>query len=155
MAIVIEDGTGVAGANSYATEAELTTYASDRGITVAGTAAQLLLVAMTYIESRSFKGNKNTAAQVLVWPRNSVWVDGFELDSDSIPQLLIDGQIEAALAHDAGNGPTNSIGRATKKEKLGDLEVEYMDSAAQAVINMSVNMKLGKLLLPGNKLVRT
>ena len=32
--IIVEDGTVVPGANSYASEAELTTYAADRGITL-------------------------------------------------------------------------------------------------------------------------
>ena len=36
--IVVETGSGSTAANSYASEAELATYASDRGLTVTGTA---------------------------------------------------------------------------------------------------------------------
>lgn len=156
MAIVVEDGSGTnSSANSYASEADLTAYAADRGVTVTGTASQLLLIAMDFIESRQFLGNKNTADQPLVWPRNSVWVDGFRLDSASIPQLLIGAQIEAALAVDAGNSPTSSVVRAVKSRKIDGLETVYMDNATTTTVNRALNVKLAKLLLPGNRLIRT
>lgn len=153
--IVVEDGTGKADSQTYATEQELADYAANRGVSITGVESELLLRAMDYIEARPFKGNKNTAAQALVWPRNSVRVDGFRLDSAEIPQLLKDAQMEAALAVDAGNNPSGTVARATKREKLDTMEVEYMDSAAPVAINRALNMKLSKLLRPGNRLVRT
>lgn len=153
--IIVEDGTGIANSETYVTEQELADYAANRGITLTGVEAELLTTAMDYIESRPFKGGKNTAAQALQWPRNGVWVDGFRVDSASIPQLLKDAQMEAALATDAGNNPSGTVDRATKREKLEGLEVVYMDGAAATKTNRALNMKLSKLVLPGNRLIRT
>lgn len=153
--IVIEDGSQVAGANSYATEAELTTYATDRGVTISGTASVLLVQAMDYIESRNYQGFKASSTQPLVWPRYGVMVDGYQLASDEIPQLLKDAQLETAISIDSGDNPTATIGRTTKREKLGDLELEYADSASAGNTYRAINSKLSKLLVPFNKLVRT
>lgn len=146
MTITVEDGTGLETSNSYASEAELTAYATDRGLTISGNNDELLLLAMDYIEAQNFKGNKGTKAQALQWPRTGVTVDSYAINSNEIPQLLKDAQMEAALAIDAGNSPLSNIDRATKKEKLGDLEVEYMDSASDSVIVRKISAKLDKLL---------
>lgn len=147
--IVIEDGTEVAGANSYASEAELSTYAADRGVTITGTPAILLIQAMDYIEQQNFKGEKNSNTQPLVWPRYGVWIDGFAIDSDTIPQLLKDAQMEAAISIDGSNDPLADIGREVKKQKLEGLEIEYMDGARQKTSNAKVDNKLRKLLKGG------
>ena len=52
MAITVEDGSGVAGANSYATVAQLMTYAASRGVELEikdHAAEVLLLKGMDYI----------------------------------------------------------------------------------------------------------
>jgi uncharacterized protein YunC (DUF1805 family) len=144
--IIVEDGSLVTGANSYISEADLTTYATDRGITITGTNAVLIIQAMDYIEQQSFKGFKFTEPQALVWPRAGVEVDSFLVDSDEIPTLLIEGLAETALAIDAGNSPLATVTRSTKLEKVGELEVEYMDNAVTTNIARTINNKLGKLL---------
>ncbi len=144
--IVIEDGTGLANSNSYASEAELSTYMSDRGLTLTGTAAVLLIQAMDYIEQQNFKGSKGTKAQALQWPRYGVTIDGYDIDTDEIPGDLKDAQMEAAISTDGGNNPSGNVGRSTKKEKLGDLEVEYMDGALNKVYLTAVETKLNKLI---------
>jgi hypothetical protein len=150
MAIVVEDGTGLANSNSYISEAELTTYATDRGITLVGTASANLLLSMDYIEQQPFKGYKYTDEQALQWPRGNVWIDGYEVDTDEIPQLLRDAQAEFAIAIDAGNNPLATESRATKKEKVGDLEVEYMDGARNSTYVAAGESKLTKLLTSGS-----
>jgi hypothetical protein len=147
--IVVEDGTGLANSNSYASEAQLATYAADRNVTVTGTASVLLITAMDYIEQQPFKGNKNTKEQALQWPRFSVWIDSYSIDSDEIPLLLLEAQMEAALAVDAGNNPSGTVDRATKREKLDTLEVEYMDGARDQEFNRALETKLRKLLRVG------
>lgn len=147
--IVVEDGTGKTDSNSYASEAQLSTYAADRNVTVTGTAAVLLVTAMDYIEQQPFKGNKNTKEQALQWPRFSVWIDSYSIDSDEIPVLLLEAQMEAALAVDAGNNPSGTVDRATKREKLDTLEVEYMDGARDQEFNRALETKLRKLLRAG------
>jgi hypothetical protein len=147
--IVVEDGTGLANSNSYASEAQLTTYAADRNVTVTGAAAVLLITAMDYIEQQPFRGNKNTKEQALQWPRFSVWIDSYSIDSDEIPLLLLEAQMEAALAVDIGNNPSGTVDRATKREKLDTLEVEYMDGARDQEFNRALETKLRKLLRVG------
>lgn len=148
--IVVEDGTQVSGANSYITEAELATYASDRGVTVAGTAAILLIEAMDYIESLSYKGYKLTETQALVWPRGDVYVDGYYIDQDEIPQLLKDSQAEVALAIDAGNGPLDNLERKVESESVDSISITYANNSSSDVIVRKIDAKLRKLLANGN-----
>ena len=148
--IVVEDGTIVSGANSYVSEADLTTYATDRGVTLSTSTAVLLILAMDYVESLDFIGYQYTEDQALSWPRTEAKKDGiYWYDSNEIPQKLIDGLCEVALAIDAGNSPADNLERATKREKVGDLEVEYMDSANSSVIVRKINNKLKDLLVNG------
>jgi hypothetical protein len=51
--MVVEDGTGLANANSYASEATLDTYTDDRGITLASGDAEAALVRATAAWMRS------------------------------------------------------------------------------------------------------
>lgn len=55
MAIVVEDGTGVSGANSFVSLADARTYAADRGVTLSeddAALSPLLHKAMDYLESK-------------------------------------------------------------------------------------------------------
>lgn len=146
VAIVVETGTGASNSNSYVSEADLTTYATDRGITIAGTNADLIIQAMDYLESKDFKGDKGTDAQALQWPRLNVVIDGYYVDSDAIPKLLIDAQCEIAISIDGGTNPLTTIDRETKSEKVGDIEVTYMDSAASQSYLTAAETKLAKLV---------
>lgn len=144
--IVVEDGTGLTNSNSYVSEAELTTYATDRGVTISGTNAVLLIQSMDYIESQDFKGYKYSEEQALQWPRGNVSIDGYLIDVDEIPTLLKEAQMETALSIDAGTNPMASVGRATKREKVDVIEVEYMDNAAESVYITAAETKLTKLV---------
>lgn len=145
MSTIVETGSIVTGANSYVSDADFATYASDRGITVTGTAAQLLLRAALYVEQLSFKGDKKTKAQRMQWPRYGVIIDGFSIESDEIPQQLIDLQCEVALAIDGGDDPLGTIDRSVKREKVDVIEVEYMDNAAPFAINRKIKALESKL----------
>ena len=147
--IIIEDGTVVSGANSYVTEAELTTYAADRGITLTAATDVLLIKAMDYIESLSFIGTKYSKGQALQWPRSNVYIDGFYFVPTIIPPALQTGQIATALAIDSDNGPLATVGRSTKREKVDVIEVEYMDSAAAQPIVKTINAAMRKILVSG------
>lgn len=150
MAIIVEDGSIVTGANSYTSEAELTAYAADRGVTLTAAESVLLIKAMDYLETLSYIGTKKTAAQPLQWPRTGVTIDGYSFASDAIPSQLKAAQLALAVSIDAGADPLATIDRATKREKVDVLEVEYMDNAASKAIISSVNAQLAKLLAGGN-----
>ena len=58
MALIIEDGTVVAGANSFATDAELQAYAAVRQVSLPAAQAEreaLLITAIDYIVSKEPK----------------------------------------------------------------------------------------------------
>lgn len=148
--IVVEDGTGKTDANSYVSEAELSTYATDRGVTISGAASVLLIQAMDYIEQQPFQGEKHTETQALQWPRAWVVIDGFAVNSDEIPQLLKDCVCEAAIAIDGGTNPLANESRATKMEKVGDIAVEYTDTARNVTYLKALETKLTKLLRKGS-----
>lgn len=149
MAIIVEDGTIVANANSYVSEADLTAYATQRGITLTAGKEQLLIKAMDYLETLNYIGTKKTEGQSLQWPRDEVYIDGYYIESTTIPQELKNAQMMLAIEIDSGNNPLSTIDRATKKEKVDVLEVEYMDNAASTAIIRSVSSMLRKLLKPG------
>ena len=153
--IVVEDGTVVAGANSYVTEAELTTYAADRGVTLAAATDVLLIKAMDYIESLAFIGDKSSEGQALQWPRNSVYIDGYYVESTTIPAALKTGQIATALAINSEDSPLATVERATKREKVDVIEVEYMDSAAAQPIVKTINAAMRKILAGGGSSTTT
>lgn len=145
--IVVETGAQISGANSYVSEADLTTYATDRGITISGDTAELLIQAMDYIENLDFKGYRLTEDQALEWPRSEVpKFDIYWYDTDEIPQLLIDGLCEVALAIDAGNSPLSNIDKSVKREKVDVLEIEYRDGGNDTVIVRKIMNKLKDLL---------
>jgi hypothetical protein len=149
MAIVVENGTVVAGANSYVTEAELTDYASERGITLSGTPSVLLIKAMDYLESLNFIGTKHIEEQPLQWPRDEVYVDTYYIERETIPKELKTGQMVTAIAIDQNLDPLRSVARATKRAKADTVEVEFMDNAASETIVRTINAALRKLIANG------
>ncbi|MEM1189939.1 MAG: DnaT-like ssDNA-binding protein [Pseudomonadota bacterium] len=133
MAIVVEDGTGVAGANSYASVAQLYEYAAARGTLLEvdqETAESLLTRAMDYMEDqfgRRWQGDRASATQELAWPRVNVWVDNIRLDGNSIPRNLQYGQLAAAIEanfQDLQPNPTAAV----KRQKVDTIEVEYANN---------------------------
>ena len=153
--IIVEDGTVVPGANSYASEAELTTYAADRGVTLTAATDVLLIKAMDYIESLAFIGDKHKESQPLQWPRDEVYIDRYYIERETIPKELKNGVYTAALAIDAELDPLRIIERATKREKVDVIEVEYMDSAAAQPIVKTINAAMRKILAGGGSSTTT
>ena len=144
--IVVETGAGLTNSNSYVSEADLATYAGDRGVTLTGTAAVLLTQAMDYLESKNFNGTKSNIDQALQWPRYGVELDAYLVLSDAIPQLLKESEMEIAIAIDGGVNPLANQGRETTKEKVGDLEVEYSTSSRPSTYLTAAETKVAKLV---------
>ena len=147
--IIVENGTVVAGANSYVSEAGLLEYANARNVVLTTATDVLIIKAMDYIESLSFIGDKHKEAQPLQWPRDEVYIDRYYIERETIPKELKKGVYTAALAIDAELDPLRIIERATKREKVDVIEVEYMDSAASQTIVRTISSALYKILRPG------
>jgi hypothetical protein len=150
--IVVETGAIISGANSYVSAADLTTYGTDRGVTIsAANPEDLIIEAMDYIESLEFIGDQYTEDQALVWPRSgAVKKKHWTYDTNEIPQALIDGLCEVALAIDAGNSPIANIDRTTIREKVGPVEVEYKAGSSSSTVVKKINTKLNELLVAGS-----
>lgn len=147
MTIIIEDGSIVPGANSYASETELTAYATQRGITLSGGAEALLIQSMDYAETQSFQGSRVIATQSLQWPRNGVYIDGFLVANNEIPAQLKTAQIVTAIAIDQGNSPNAVIERGIKREKIDVIETEYQDNAISNAIDPKIAAAFSSLIL--------
>lgn len=139
MAILVEDGTIIAGANSYATTAYLETYAESMGESFTIDAEVLINKSALYVESLNHKGLKLTKGQSMQYPRKGVVIDGFAVLTTEIPTLLKTLQCEVAIAINAGNDPLSTIDRAVKREKVGPIEVEYADNAAPFAYNRRIS----------------
>lgn len=129
MALTIEDGTGKPDSDSYATAAELVTYAANYGVTVPVTeAAQeaLLRRAAVQMNGLSWKGERTVPGQALAWPRSGVCVHGEELASDTIPREILYGQMALAaeiLTYDAA--PPATAKGAVTEETVDVITVKY------------------------------
>ncbi len=148
MALVIEDGSIVTGANSYVTTTELTTYATARGITISADEEELLIKAMDFLEAQAFIGFKFTQDQPLQWPRVDVVIDGYLFDSDDIPEELKKGQIEIALAIDNGQDPQADVPRLKSSVQVGEIAVSYEKGQGTTLVR-KISNSLYKLLKSG------
>jgi len=152
VTLVIEDGSIVTGANSYVDDAEYVAYALARGKTIGSdaTAREIeLILAMDYIESfrDQFKGVKVQFDQPLQWPRSGVYIDGYIVDFDSIPQELKDAQMEAGIVGNSTNLLKSGTNQNIAKEKLGDMEIEYFNGGSwESVQTDNIDAKFNVLL---------
>ena len=153
MALVVEDGTKISGSNSYVSRADYIAYASSIGVTVTDdeTADQQLIKAAEYIDyfEQNLMGYRVERDQSMSFPRIGLMIDGWTWNSDEIPEIVKDAQMQFALdvknGDDLYNRPNNP-NQLVKRERVeGAIEIEY------AVVNGSSNTdKLSK----GDSLLR-
>lgn len=136
MALVIEDGTIVAGANSYIEVQDAKSYATARGVDL-GTddniTEQRLLQAMDYLESLRYKGVRtNPEEQVLAWPRYNVIYDGHTFDPDLVPTRVKNAQAQlvielfnGVMIFSSSSATTEAGAKFVKRKKVDVLETEY------------------------------
>jgi hypothetical protein len=159
MTLVVEDGTGLANANTYASVEEFTTFMTDRGETTIAEADEdqkevALIKSADYMMQKYrmlWKGSRAQTDQRLDWPRRGVDVPDFFdpffrdlsniplsfqdtlfVPENEVPQSIKEGQMLIAKETFSGDQSSGSLqgslGRVTKREKLGVLEVEYFNS---------------------------
>lgn len=148
MAIAVEDGTIVAGAESYITVADADTWHSNRGNTAwaalaTGAKEQALRKAadhMLQVYGLRWQGDRVSASQALDWPREGVEAFGFEVNADVVPEAVANACAEFALRSLSAD-LTPDVTRRTLREKVGPIEVEYDPNSPalpdyQAIDNM-------------------
>ncbi len=124
---------------AYSTTAELTAYATARGVTLTSDLDVLITKASDYIESLSYQGDRYVLEQVNAWPRMNVVIDNYLIPSDIVPQGIKNAEMQVAIEIESGNNPIGNVDRAVKQESLGDLSVTYMDSASDKTRLNTVN----------------
>lgn len=131
MALVIEDGTNVAGANSFVTVVELRAFAEPRGITVpaADVDAEVLLIKATdYLNSieAQFQGRRYyySNGQPLCFPRDGVYIFDRYIGNE-IPTDLKNGQCQLAIDAESNNLQAPGTGREIIEDKIGPLNTKY------------------------------
>ncbi len=150
--LIIEDGTNVASANSFATTAELEAYATLRGLTIPALhddLEPLLVKAADYLFSLEddFKGSRTNTTQVMPFPRD--YITMFDLDiSGTIPEILKQAQCRIAYDAIANDLQATGSGRVIKKEGVGPLVVEYGDDGvSDPQVNLDAALTILKPLL--------
>ena len=100
MALIVEDGTGVVGANSFASVATIRALADARGdhLAPASDAAveRYAIKAMDMLQGfrARYQGAKTypTTINPLQWPRTGVKIDCEAIGADAVPQQMVDAQ---------------------------------------------------------------
>lgn len=135
MTITVEDGSGIAGANSYASLSDFRAYATLRGLTIPAddTAAEALLIraadvmnGIKWLPGDSLE-HKTYPDAYLAWPRSDVWLRGNLIASDVVPQSIVSGQMALAVEihADDANPPETAVGPVTLERVEGAVTVEY------------------------------
>ena len=134
--LIIEDGTGVPNANTYATLAEYKDYLTMYNNTAALAKTDEALVASLlsgadYLNTYKFKGVQSTQMQGLVWPRGEVFLrdDPLPLPDNVIPSVIKKAQMAASEINVGGQNLQPNIlpGTFLKRNKVGPLEKEYFN----------------------------
>lgn len=153
MALVVEDGTGLATAESFISVADADTRHSNLGNSAwadLSTAAkeQALRKSTIYMEGafrERWKGTRLLRAQALSWPRYGAVVDGYVLDSNYVPAEVANACADLALTASTQElNPAQT--RAVIREKVGPLETEYSTASPQGTRYVAITAGLAAFL---------
>lgn len=136
MALILEDGTGLANAESYCSVAQAAAYHSARGraddwdaVVDKEAALRLATDHMLQVYSGRWKGTRLNTTQALDWPRVGVrTLDAptVDLPSNAIPPGVRNACAELALRSDAA-ALLQDTGRETLSESVGEVSVTYAE----------------------------
>lgn len=144
MALTIEDGSGVASADSYQTEAEAQALALLYGITLPAVVAEAeTALRQGYLNLNThetqLQGCRVYAVQTGIFPRSKVYANGFLVPNDSIPDDIKLAQLYAASAI-AGGVDTNAVDNGQNLKSFnvdGVYSEEYQDG-----VRVKVNSRI-------------
>jgi len=160
--MIVEDGSGVAGANSYSTRADYIAYAASLGATIAdASAADVELVkAAEYIDKHEarLKGTRANRNQSMAFPRFGLVIDNWYWNANELPRQLL--MCQWAFAIDIHNGvdlynrPANPnlVARRQRVEGAVDVQFAVKDGADQKATFTSTGDALLNRLLKANGL---
>lgn len=136
MALVIEDGTNVSGANSFATVVECQAYADARGLSLPTDEADieiLLVKAADYLNSLEpkFKGYRYYYAdgQALCFPREDIYEHDLYIGGE-IPDSLKNAQCQLAVDSNSYDLQAIGSGREVLEKKIGPLTTKWAETGS-------------------------
>jgi len=142
MALIKEDGSIVAAANTWVERADFIAYALARGVTIADTDAAdaLLIKAADYINGLEpkLKGVLVERDQPMAFPRSGVEIEGWYWSADEIPRQVLNAQLSLALEVNAGEDPYNpsaAVLPTVRKRVEGAVEIEYANPDKVTKVN--------------------
>lgn len=156
MALIIEDGSIVAGANSFVTLDFVNNYFEVRGITAwTGTDIEkeyAIISGGDYLNYNFvWNGVRVEKDQAMILPRYYLTsIDGYTIDSDEIPEVVKFAQCELALRA-LSNELISDVapGGNTIKEKVDVIEIEYTPTTAKQNAYTKVEHMLRGLIVSG------
>lgn len=162
MALIVEDGTGLADADSYASLADAAAYHESVGNAAwaaldSDTVREQLLRVATYYMVETYRtmwaGTRMTSTQALDWPRYEVpMVDapGGDYWAAYYPSNEVPAAVKRACAVLALKASTTELspdlGPAAIREKVGPIEVEYSAGYQQQTRYQAIDNMLAPLL---------
>lgn len=152
MTLIVENGTGLANAESYISVADADArHAAFGNTTWTGTDAakeSALRRSTAYMEQtyrQRWKGTRLKRDQALSWPRYGAQVDGYDVSSIVVPIEVINACADLALRALAAD-LSEDQGRVVIREKVGPLETEYSEFGPQGTRFTAVDGLLGAFL---------
>lgn len=146
MALIIEDGSIVSGANSFVTVDEVKDYADLRAMTIPLTTSKIeaaAILSMDYMKSKQYVGQAVSDIQPLPFPR--LYLENYL--STVIPQDVKNAQIELIIASFTNTLIATDNTPNIKREKVGELETEYAGFGfSQSFSSARVDMYLSKFI---------
>lgn len=139
MALIVEDGTGLAAAESYISVTNADTYFANRGNTAwplltVPQKEQALRKATDWIEGKysdDWKGHRVQFVQALSWPRYGAKVNGYYLFSNYVPLQITYACAELAVRASAIDLSTDFIGPVVFSEEIGPIKTTYATGATR------------------------
>jgi len=147
LTIIPEDGSGLATANSYVTEAEVEAYA-ETSLTsstwidetnVEIKKAAIISASRQLTSAVNWKGIRATDTQCLAWPRLEVVVDGIAIAEDVVPKPVKEACCEMAILLHAKGG---KVAVDPSEANLSSLNV------GNGAVVLSFFEKLGTQIVP-------
>lgn len=158
MALIIEDGTGVAGAEAYLSVADADAYhlaRANAGWIGDEPAKEAALRKATDYLGQVYRlrwlGRRVAADQALDWPRTGI----ADLGEDEVPGEVRNATAELALlALTTDLNPALVRGGRVTREKVGPIETQFADGAPGRTRHPAIDGILAPLLSRAGRLVR-
>lgn len=165
MSLIVEDGSIVAGAESYISVADAETYLTNRGLALTGTtsdkdaALRKATDYMVQVYRMRWQGWKVDQNQALDWPRNSVYVDQTinydnQIVAHLVPNNIVPLEIKRSCAEFAYKSQSGELfadlERGVTSEKVDKIQVDYDKYSPQSVRYVALEASLAPFFNASN-----